>query len=346
MAGGAIAGGGVAYLYFCRFPQFGRRADMAAAEASLSQAPPPPPQVCWWCDPPPPPPSPQPRLPPPPPPLPPPPAGLPLLPVWADDGSLDVLTFTDVLIIFSTAAIIIGFGVRFKRVLTQMLRQREIGLASVRTADVEVAEEEYDYDTDEAAQSSRHTKPAGRVQAGRSQKRELHRGRRAHGRLPVEEPAEDEEWGVPNCQAAAGGHGQSCGCSPHLHPGRDTSPVAAPQHRRFTRSPTRAHRAGAYVEPPPRLPPSPPPPPRAPPSVPEQGRPVPPRASHYDVLGVSRDASEAELKRAFYRLSRLYHPDKSGDDASAEMFLWVKEAYGTLSDQDRRRDYNFEIGGL
>jgi DnaJ-class molecular chaperone len=42
----------------------------------------------------------------------------------------------------------------------------------------------------------------------------------------------------------------------------------------------------------------------------------------------------------------LYHPDKSGDDASAEVFLRVKEAYRTLTDRERRRDYDFEIGGV
>jgi molecular chaperone DnaJ len=61
---------------------------------------------------------------------------------------------------------------------------------------------------------------------------------------------------------------------------------------------------------------------------------------------VSKDASEAELKHAFHRLSRRFHPDKSRDDASAEMFLRVQEAYRTLTDQNGRRGYDFEIGGV
>lgn len=61
----------------------------------------------------------------------------------------------------------------------------------------------------------------------------------------------------------------------------------------------------------------------------------------YVILGVRREASAEELKRAFRRLARKYHPDiNPGDRAAAELFRQVSEAYDTLSDPDRRRRYD------
>ena len=58
---------------------------------------------------------------------------------------------------------------------------------------------------------------------------------------------------------------------------------------------------------------------------------------YYQILGVSRDASPADIKKAFYKLAHKYHPDKGGD---AEKFKEVNEAYQVLSDQKKRAQYD------
>ena len=62
---------------------------------------------------------------------------------------------------------------------------------------------------------------------------------------------------------------------------------------------------------------------------------------YYEVLGVERDASEAEVKRAFRRLARELHPDVNDHDPEAEeKFKEAAEAYEVLSDPERRRAYD------
>lgn len=62
---------------------------------------------------------------------------------------------------------------------------------------------------------------------------------------------------------------------------------------------------------------------------------------YYEVLGIDRDATEEEIKRAYRRLAREYHPDTNHDDPDAgEKFKLVAEAYSVLSDPGRRRDYD------
>lgn len=58
----------------------------------------------------------------------------------------------------------------------------------------------------------------------------------------------------------------------------------------------------------------------------------------YDILGVSKGASEDEIKKAYRKLAHKYHPDKSGGDEAK--FKEASEAYGTLSDKDKRRQYD------
>ena len=61
----------------------------------------------------------------------------------------------------------------------------------------------------------------------------------------------------------------------------------------------------------------------------------------YVVLGVRQDASESEIKRAYRRLARRFHPDiNPGDHAAAEHFQQVVEAYETLIDRERRLRYD------
>jgi len=65
---------------------------------------------------------------------------------------------------------------------------------------------------------------------------------------------------------------------------------------------------------------------------------------YYDVLGVARDASDAEIKQAFRNLARKYHPDVAKDKATAEdKFKEINEANEVLSDPDNRRKYD-ELG--
>src|SRR4051794_37558071 len=62
---------------------------------------------------------------------------------------------------------------------------------------------------------------------------------------------------------------------------------------------------------------------------------------YYEVLGVGRDADEAELKKRFRRLARELHPDVNTDDPEAEArFKEVAEAYEVLSDPERRATYD------
>ena len=65
------------------------------------------------------------------------------------------------------------------------------------------------------------------------------------------------------------------------------------------------------------------------------------KRDYYEVLGVGRQASAEELKRAFRKIAMDSHPDRNPDDAVAhERFKEASEAYAVLSDPDRRRSYD------
>jgi molecular chaperone DnaJ len=64
------------------------------------------------------------------------------------------------------------------------------------------------------------------------------------------------------------------------------------------------------------------------------------KRDYYEVLGVSRDASESELKTAFRNLARKYHPDVNDASDAEEKFKEINEAYGVLSDADKRAAYD------
>ena len=59
--------------------------------------------------------------------------------------------------------------------------------------------------------------------------------------------------------------------------------------------------------------------------------------SYYDILGVSKDASKDEIKKAYRRMANKHHPDKGGD---SEAFKKVNEAYQVLSNDSKKSQYD------
>ena len=68
---------------------------------------------------------------------------------------------------------------------------------------------------------------------------------------------------------------------------------------------------------------------------------------YYYFLGISRDASDEDIKKSYRKLSLKYHPDKNqNDDFFAERFKEIQEAYETLSDKGRRITYDQNLESL
>src|SRR3954452_4288034 len=65
------------------------------------------------------------------------------------------------------------------------------------------------------------------------------------------------------------------------------------------------------------------------------------KKKYYDILGVSEDASEAEIKKAYRKLALKWHPDKNpGDKAAEEKMKEINQAYEVLGDAKKRQNYD------
>ena len=63
-------------------------------------------------------------------------------------------------------------------------------------------------------------------------------------------------------------------------------------------------------------------------------------ADFYKTLGISRDATTKEIKKAYRSMSLQYHPDKNKEEGAAEKFAEIARAYEVLSDEEKRQIYD------
>ena len=69
------------------------------------------------------------------------------------------------------------------------------------------------------------------------------------------------------------------------------------------------------------------------------------RPDYYKILGVGKNATDEEIKKAYRKLARKYHPDRNpGDKQAEERFKEISQAHDVLSDPDKRKEY--DRGGM
>ncbi|HEC82465.1 MAG TPA: hypothetical protein ENI53_01085 [Thermoplasmatales archaeon] len=66
------------------------------------------------------------------------------------------------------------------------------------------------------------------------------------------------------------------------------------------------------------------------------------KKDYYEILGVSRDSTKDEIKRAYRNLALKYHPDRNNDKESEEKFKEIAEAYAVLFDEEKRKLYDMQ----
>ena len=65
--------------------------------------------------------------------------------------------------------------------------------------------------------------------------------------------------------------------------------------------------------------------------------------SYYEVLGVSRNASQTDIKKAYQRLAMKYHPDRNKAKNASEKFKEIQKAFQTLNDPNERSKYDRKL---
>ena len=70
--------------------------------------------------------------------------------------------------------------------------------------------------------------------------------------------------------------------------------------------------------------------------------------NYYDILGLSKDASQDDIKQIYRKLSLQYHPDRNKSSGASEMFKKINEANQVLGDKQKRRNYDMQMqfGGM
>ena len=67
---------------------------------------------------------------------------------------------------------------------------------------------------------------------------------------------------------------------------------------------------------------------------------MPTKKDYYEIIGVPKDADETEIKKAYRKLAMKYHPDRNPSPDAEEKFKEISEAYGVLSDSEKRKQYD------
>ena len=67
------------------------------------------------------------------------------------------------------------------------------------------------------------------------------------------------------------------------------------------------------------------------------------KRDYYEVLGLKKDATDADIKRAYRKLAAQYHPDVNHDPGAEEKFKEINEANEVLSDPDKRARYDLSL---
>ena len=69
---------------------------------------------------------------------------------------------------------------------------------------------------------------------------------------------------------------------------------------------------------------------------------APLQKDYYNILGISKDANDSDLKKSYYALAKKFHPDKNKEANAEEKFKEISKAYEILKDTSKRRLYDLQ----